>query len=91
LPAPIGTVAPLGISIFLGLAMVGVTVAKRHDLIQAAEQLGILHRVLPEGEGPGGLPQILVDTSADHRRPHRRHRRFGLPLRRPDRAALRPR
>ncbi len=64
LPAPIGTVAPLGISIFLGLAMVGVTVAKRHDLIQAAEQLGILHRVLPEGEGPGGLPQILVDTSA---------------------------
>jgi uncharacterized protein YacL len=64
LPAPIGTVAPLGISIFLGLAMVGLTVAKRHDLIQAAEQLGILRRAVPEGEGAGALPQILVDTSA---------------------------
>jgi uncharacterized protein YacL len=64
LPAPIGTVAPLGISIFLGLAMVGLTVAKRHDLIQAAEGLGILRRAVPDGEGAGSLPQILVDTSA---------------------------
>jgi uncharacterized protein YacL len=64
LPAPIGTVAPLGISLFLGLAMVGLTVAKRHDLIQAAEQLGILRRAVPEGETAGSLPQILVDTSA---------------------------
>jgi uncharacterized protein YacL len=64
LPPPIGTVVPLGISIFLGLAMVGLTVAKRHDLIQAAEQLGILRRAAPESEGGGALPQILVDTSA---------------------------
>jgi uncharacterized protein YacL len=28
LPSPIGTVAPLGISIFLGLGMVGLTVAR---------------------------------------------------------------
>lgn len=63
LPAPIGTVAPLGISIFLGLAMVGLTVAKRHDLINAAESMGIIRHVDTGGEG-GNVPRILVDTSA---------------------------
>ena len=63
LPGPIGTVAPLGISIFLGLAMVGLTVAKRHDLITAAESMGIIRRSPADGEG-GGVPRILVDTSA---------------------------
>jgi uncharacterized protein YacL len=62
LPGPIGTVAPLGISIFLGLAMVGLTVAKRHDLITAAESLGLLRRNAVDGEA--GVPRILVDTSA---------------------------
>jgi len=63
LPSPIGTIAPLGISIFLGLAMVGLTVAKRHDLITAAESMGIIRRSPADGEG-GGVPRILVDTSA---------------------------
>ncbi|MEO8273423.1 MAG: TRAM domain-containing protein [Chloroflexota bacterium] len=63
LPSPIGTVAPLGISIFLGLAMVGLTVAKRHDLITAAESMGLIRRQPGDGEG-GGIPRILVDTSA---------------------------
>ena len=62
LPGPIGTVAPFGISIFLGLAMVGLTVAKRHDLITAAEGLGLLRRGAPEGAD--AVPRILVDTSA---------------------------
>ena len=62
LPSPIGTVAPLGISVFLGLAMVGLTVAKRHDLITAAESLGIIRRASPDGEQ--AVPRILVDTSA---------------------------
>jgi len=62
LPAPIGTVAPLGISLFLGLAMVGLTVAKRHDLITAAENLGIIRRAALAGEA--AVPRILVDTSA---------------------------
>jgi len=62
LPAPVGTVAPLGISIFLGLAMVGLTVAKRHDLITAAESIGILRRGPAEGEA--AIPHILADTSA---------------------------
>ena len=63
LPGPIGTVAPLGISVFLGLAMVGLTVAKRHDLITAAESMGLIRRPPADGEG-GGVPRILVDTSA---------------------------
>ena len=60
---PVGTLAPLGISLFLGLAMVGLTVAKRHDLITAAESIGILRR--DPGETPAtATPRILVDTSA---------------------------
>ena len=62
LPGPIGTVAPVGISIFLGLGMVGLTVAKRHDLIAAAESLGILGR--PATDAAPAVPRILVDTSA---------------------------
>ena len=61
LPAPIGTVAPLGISVFLGLGMVGLTVAKRHDLISAAESMGLLRRA---GAEEAAVPRILVDTSA---------------------------
>ena len=62
LPGPIGTVAPLGVSLFLGLAMVGLTVAKRHDLITAAESLNLLRR--PAADGAAAVPRILVDTSA---------------------------
>jgi uncharacterized protein YacL len=62
LPEPIGTVAPLGTSIFLGLGMVGITVAKRHDLITAAESLGIIRR--GPADGAPAIPRILVDTSA---------------------------
>jgi uncharacterized protein YacL len=61
LEGPIGDVAPIGISVFLGLAMVGLTVAKRHDLITAAESLGILRPTSTDG---GTGPRILVDTSA---------------------------
>jgi uncharacterized protein YacL len=60
---PVGTLAPLGISLFLGLAMVGLTVAKRHDLITAAESMGILRRGTSDA-GPPAVPRILVDTSA---------------------------
>jgi uncharacterized protein YacL len=64
LPAPIGTVAPLGISIVLGLAMVGLTVAKRHDLLAAAESFGIIRRPNPESDASLSGPRVLVDTSA---------------------------
>ena len=59
---PIGDLAPLGISLFAGLAMVGVTVAKRHDLITAAESIGILRR--GGADAAPAVPRILVDTSA---------------------------
>lgn len=61
---PVGSLAPLGISLFLGLAMVGLTVAKRHDLITAAESLGLLRRRDGTEGGAPVVPRILVDTSA---------------------------
>ena len=52
-------------SLFLGLGMLGLTVAKRRDLIVAAEAVGFLQR----GDGArdearSGEPRIVVDTSA---------------------------
>ena len=66
LAPPFGTWLPLGVSIFLGLGMVGLTVAKRRDLLVAAEAVGLVRR-LPPNEQPGpvaGDPRIVVDTSA---------------------------
>jgi len=60
---PVGALAPLGISLFLGLAMVGLTVAKRHDLITAAENIGLLRRGSAD-TATAAAPRILVDTSA---------------------------
>jgi uncharacterized protein YacL len=64
LPEPYGTVAPLAVSVFMGLGMVGLTVAKRHDLLAAAEGLGIVRRAA--GEPPSAVDgaRVLVDTSA---------------------------
>ncbi len=64
---PIGEWGPLGISIFLGLGMLGLTVAKRKDLVIAAEAVGLVRRREPsDGEGSrrSGDPRIVVDTSA---------------------------
>ena len=65
-PDPLGTWLPLGTSIFLGLGMVGLTVAKREDLIIAAEAIGIFRRPAAPGEptARSGDPHIVVDTSA---------------------------
>jgi len=60
---PVGTYAPLAVSLFLGFAMAGLTVAKRHDLIGAAEGLGIIKRRPTEASAMAG-PNVLVDTSA---------------------------
>jgi uncharacterized protein YacL len=65
-PDPFGRVLPLGVSLFLGLGMVGLTVAKRKDLLVAAEAIGLVRR--PDAEGDrrtrAGEPHIVVDTSA---------------------------
>ena len=60
---PLGTWLPLGISLFLGLGMMGLTVAKRQDLIAAAEGAGIIRRPDADAGRREGEPRIVVDTS----------------------------
>ena len=82
--------APLGISLFLGLAMVGLTVAKRHDLITAAESMGLLRPTAARRRG-ARRPADPRRHERDHRRPDRGHRRLGLPVRDARGAAVRAR
>jgi uncharacterized protein YacL len=65
-PPPLGTWLPLAVSLSLGLGMVGLTVAKRADLIAAAELVGIIRRPedTPAPTVRAGDPRIVVDTSA---------------------------
>ncbi len=63
---PIGEWGPLAVSITLGLGMLGLTVAKRRDLVTAAEAVGLV-RTPDAGDGDvrhSGDPHIVVDTSA---------------------------
>src|SRR4029450_11270604 len=65
LEGPAGTWLPLGVSLFLGLGMVGLTVAKREDLLLAAGAIGLVRRPAPASAGiAAGDPHIVVDTSA---------------------------
>jgi uncharacterized protein YacL len=65
LPPPWGDVLPLGVSLFLGLGMLGLTVAKRRDLVVAAQATGILRRGEDgKAASQAGEPRIVVDTSA---------------------------
>ena len=66
LPDPLGNVLPFGVSLFLGLGMLGLTVAKREDLMLAAEAIGLFRPPARGGDGGGvaGDPHIVVDTSA---------------------------
>jgi uncharacterized protein YacL len=62
---PLGTWLPLGVSLGLGLGMVGLTVAKREDLLLAAEAIGLVRRPdRSQGVTQSGDPHIVVDTSA---------------------------
>ena len=64
LPAPYGEWMPLAVSAVLGLGMLGLTVVKRHDLLEATEALGVLPRHR-DGAPPVRIgPVIVVDTSA---------------------------
>ena len=65
-PQPWGTWLPFAISILLGLGMLGLTVAKRRDLLVAAQAVGLIRPPAPDGRGPArsGDPHIVVDTSA---------------------------
>ncbi|CAN5510606.1 PIN/TRAM domain-containing protein [soil metagenome] len=63
---PFGTWLPLGVSLFLGLGMLGLTVAKRKDLLVAAEAIGLIRPAARDGDANvrRGDPHIVVDTSA---------------------------
>jgi uncharacterized protein YacL len=63
---PFGQWLPLGVSLILGLGMVGLTVAKRQDLVIAAETIGLFRRrdQEPTADPLPGEPHIVVDTSA---------------------------
>jgi uncharacterized protein YacL len=65
-PDPLGRWLPLATSVGFGLGMVGLTVAKRQDLIAAAEAIGIFRRqdTREEAAARKGDPHIVVDTSA---------------------------
>jgi uncharacterized protein YacL len=64
-PPPYGQLLPVGVSAVLGLGMLGLTVAKRHDLAAAIGALGLLPERRPEPARPEvGSPFIVVDTSA---------------------------
>jgi uncharacterized protein YacL len=63
-PPPFGTWLPITVSVFLGLGMVGLTVAKRQDLLVAAEAIGLVRRADIESAGRRGDPHIVVDSSA---------------------------
>jgi uncharacterized protein YacL len=66
LPQPFGSLLPLGVSLLLGLGMLGLTVAKRKDLVGAAETVGIIRHPDPTAatSARSGEPRIVVDTSA---------------------------
>ena len=63
---PLGTWLPLGVSLLFGLGMLGLTVAKRADLLVAAEAIGLIrpHDQAAAALGRMGDPHIVVDTSA---------------------------
>jgi len=63
LPAPYGDFLPLGVSAVLGLGMLGLTVVKRHDLLEAIEALGFVPG-RPPATPTAPQPVIVVDTSA---------------------------
>lgn len=60
---PLGTWLPLGVSLFLGLGMMGLTVVKRFDLIAAAEGAGLVRRPGEDRGNEEDGPRIVVDTS----------------------------
>ncbi|MDQ3492505.1 MAG: PIN domain nuclease [Chloroflexota bacterium] len=66
LPDPFGLMLPIGVSVVLGLGMMGLTVAKRGDLFEGLRGLGLLDRrevpvaAVERSDGP----LVYVDTSA---------------------------
>jgi uncharacterized protein YacL len=66
LPDPYGWLLPIGVSVVLGFGTMGLTVAKRGDLLQGLRDLGLVARpaqAAGSAEASDG-PHVYVDTSA---------------------------
>lgn len=65
LPQPLGLLLPIGVSLVMALGMMGLMVAKRHDMHSALEAFG-LRRYPPAGEPSYEAPEpvTFLDTSA---------------------------
>jgi uncharacterized protein YacL len=65
LPLPYGQYLPIGVSVAFGLGMLGLTVAKREDLVAAAEAAGFVRKRDGQGQSQrAGETLVVVDTSA---------------------------
>jgi uncharacterized protein YacL len=65
LPDPYGRYLPIGISICFGFGMVGLTLAKREDLVAAARAAGIVRGTDGQTvQTRSGETEVVVDTSA---------------------------
>ena len=64
LPDPYNWLAPITTVIATGLGMMGLTVAKRHDLAEAARSYGLLKVAEVDPTTPLGGTRTYVDTSA---------------------------
>src|SRR5512140_3588932 len=65
MPQPYGSYLPIGVSVFFGLGMVGLTLAKREDLVAAAQAAGFGRTADTQGQGTRvGETEVVVDTSA---------------------------
>jgi uncharacterized protein YacL len=65
LPAPLGLLLPIGVSIVMALGMMGLTVAKRHDLTDAVRELGLFRHPAESEDAVQRFDQVtFLDTSA---------------------------
>jgi len=65
LPAPFGLLLPIGVSIVMALGMMGLTVAKRHDLTDAVRELGLFRHATDSDDAEQSFDQVtFLDTSA---------------------------
>jgi uncharacterized protein YacL len=64
LPEPFGRYLPIGVSICFGLGMVGLTVAKREDLVAAAQAAGFVKQDAHLAAARSHETEVVVDTSA---------------------------
>jgi uncharacterized protein YacL len=65
LPAPFGLLLPIGVSIVMALGMMGLTVAKRHDLTDAVRELGLFRHATDPDDAEQRFDQVtFLDTSA---------------------------